>query len=44
MAIVTRDGVKIYYEDAGSGGAILLTHGYSATSSMWAGQIGALSD
>ena len=38
------DGVKIYYEDHGSGAAILLTHGYSATSKMWAGQIGPLSE
>lgn len=44
MATITRDGVKIYYEDHGSGGAILLTHGYSATSKMWAGQIGPLSE
>lgn len=44
MATITRDGVKIYYEDHGSGGAILLTHGYSATSKMWAGQIRPLSE
>ena len=44
MAYVTRDGVKIYYEDHGKGGAVLLTHGYSATSRMWAGQIGPLSE
>jgi pimeloyl-ACP methyl ester carboxylesterase len=44
MATITRDGVKIYFEDHGSGGAILLTHGYSATSRMWAGQIAPLSE
>jgi len=44
MATITRDGVNIYYEDHGSGGAILLTHGYSATSKMWSGQIGPLSE
>jgi len=43
MTTITRDGVKIYYEDHGSGPAILLTHGYSATSKMWAGQIGPFS-
>jgi len=43
MATITRDGVKIYYEDHGRGTAILLTHGYSATSKMWTGQIGPLS-
>jgi pimeloyl-ACP methyl ester carboxylesterase len=35
--------VKLYYEVHGSGPAILLTHGYSATSQMWAGQVDALS-
>lgn len=44
MATITRDGVKIYYEEHGRGGTILLTHGYSATSKMWAGQIGPLSE
>lgn len=44
MAHITRDGVKIYFEDHGSGGAILLTHGYSATCKMWSGQIGPLSE
>jgi pimeloyl-ACP methyl ester carboxylesterase len=34
--------VKIYYEVHGSGPAILLTHGYSATSGMWKGQVEAL--
>jgi len=38
-----RDGVRIYYEDHGQGSPILLSHGYSATSRMWAGQIEALS-
>lgn len=39
MAFITREGVRIYYEDHGSGEAVLLTHGYSATSKMWLGQI-----
>lgn len=38
-----RNGVEIYYEVHGSGPAILLTHGYSATARMWDGQIAALS-
>lgn len=42
MAVLDRDGVNIYYETHGSGPAILLTHGYSATSQMWKGQIEAL--
>jgi pimeloyl-ACP methyl ester carboxylesterase len=44
MATINRDGVKIYYEDYGKGTAILLTHGYSATTKMWAGQIGPFSE
>ena len=42
MAYVDRDGVKIYYEDHGSGPAVLLSHGYSATSQMWQSQVEAL--
>ena len=40
---LNRDGVELYYEVHGSGPALLLTHGYSSTSSMWQGQIEALS-
>jgi pimeloyl-ACP methyl ester carboxylesterase len=43
MPELNRDGVKLYCEVHGSGPAILLTHGYSATSQMWAGQVDALS-
>jgi pimeloyl-ACP methyl ester carboxylesterase len=43
MPYVERDGVKIYYEDSGSGPAILLSHGYGATTRMWTGQVEALS-
>jgi pimeloyl-ACP methyl ester carboxylesterase len=39
MAYLDRDGVKIYYEDQGTGPAVLLSHGYSATSQMWRGQV-----
>lgn len=42
MATINRDGVNIYYEDAGSGQPVLLSHGYSATTRMWAGQVEAL--
>jgi pimeloyl-ACP methyl ester carboxylesterase len=34
-----RGGVAIHYEDRGRGPAILLSHGYSATSQMWGGQV-----
>ena len=42
MATINRDGVNIYYEDHGAGPAILLSHGYSATSRMWEAQVAAL--
>ena len=44
MPMLQRDdGVSVYYEVHGTGPTILLTHGYSATSQMWKGQIEALS-
>jgi pimeloyl-ACP methyl ester carboxylesterase len=43
MAFLDRGGVRIYYEVHGQGPAILLTHGYSATSEMWRPQVAALS-
>jgi pimeloyl-ACP methyl ester carboxylesterase len=39
MARLDREGVDLYYEVHGEGPALLLTHGYSATSQMWRGQI-----
>ena len=42
MPRLNRDGVKLHYEVHGSGPVILLTHGYSATSQMWTGQVEAL--
>ncbi len=42
MPVLTRDGVDLYVEVHGSGPALLLTHGYSATSEMWRGQADAL--
>lgn len=43
MARLNRDGVGIYYEVHGEGPVVLLSHGYSATSQMWRGQITPLS-
>lgn len=44
MPTLNRDGVNLYYEVHGeTGPVILLTHGYSATSQMWAGQVDVLS-
>ncbi|HYW03307.1 MAG TPA: alpha/beta fold hydrolase [Gammaproteobacteria bacterium] len=42
MATLDRSGVSIYYEVHGTGPVILLSHGYSATSQMWRGQIDTL--
>ena len=44
MAFLTRDGVRLYYEDHGSGPAVLLSHGYGYSSSMWAEQVAAFKD
>ncbi len=44
MPLLDRDGVKIHYEVAGSGPALILTHGYSSTGEMWAGQVPVLQD
>jgi len=41
MPKLSRAGVQIYYEVHGQGPALLLSHGYSATSQMWHGQIDA---
>ncbi len=38
MPHLDRYGVSLYYEDAGEGPPILLSHGFSATSRMWADQ------
>ena len=43
MPVLEREGVDIYYEVHGSGPALLMTHGYSATSQMWQPQIDLLS-
>jgi pimeloyl-ACP methyl ester carboxylesterase len=42
VSLLTRDGVNIYYEVHGSGPAVLLTHGYSATSAMWQSNVSTL--
>ena len=44
MAYIDRGGVRIWYEAAGSGPTLLLTHGFSATSYAWQPQLKALSD
>lgn len=45
MSYLDRDGVKIYYEDHGKGEVtLILSHGFSATSGMWKGQVSAFKD
>jgi pimeloyl-ACP methyl ester carboxylesterase len=44
MARAWVNGIDIDYEESGSGPAMLLTHGYSATGHMWEGQRKALAD
>ncbi len=44
MAYIDRDGVKIHYEVAGNGPAVVLSHGYSATAGMWRPQVPVLSE
>lgn len=44
MPYLDRDAGRIWYEDRGQGPAILLTHGYSATSKMWRPQLDGLAD
>ena len=44
MATLNRNGVNLYYEVEGSGPAVLLTHGFAASSQMWQGQIEAFRD
>jgi pimeloyl-ACP methyl ester carboxylesterase len=43
MPYIDRDGVRVHYESHGSGPAVLLSHGYSATTAMWQGQVEAFS-
>jgi pimeloyl-ACP methyl ester carboxylesterase len=44
MPFLDRDGVKVFYEQHGQGPAVLLTHGFSATSQMWGEQVKTFQD
>jgi pimeloyl-ACP methyl ester carboxylesterase len=44
MPYLTRDHVRLYYEDHGQGLPILLSHGFGASTRMWQGQVEALQD
>lgn len=39
MPYLTRDSVRLYYEDHGKGVALLLSHGFGASTDMWRGQV-----
>ncbi|MCC6717869.1 MAG: alpha/beta fold hydrolase [Acetobacteraceae bacterium] len=43
MPTLTNNGVNLHYETHGQGPVLLLSHGFSATSRMWDGQIEPLS-
>jgi pimeloyl-ACP methyl ester carboxylesterase len=42
LDLLTRDGVRVAYEVAGSGPTVLFSHGFAATSSMWREQVAAV--
>jgi len=44
MPHLTRGDARLYYEDDGNGPAILLTHGFVASTGMWDGQVAAFRD
>ncbi len=42
MAFLDRDGVRIRYDRTGEGPVVLLSHGYTASGRMWAGNVAAI--
>ncbi|MEJ2086684.1 MAG: alpha/beta fold hydrolase [Acidobacteriota bacterium] len=44
MPYVLYQGRKIYYEESGSGPAIVLGHSFLCSTEMWSGQVGPLSE
>jgi pimeloyl-ACP methyl ester carboxylesterase len=44
MPTIDQGEVSIHYETHGKGPALLLSHGYGATSRMWDGQVAAFGD
>jgi pimeloyl-ACP methyl ester carboxylesterase len=44
MAVLERNGMRLHYEVRGRGPAILFTHGFAASSAMWAGDLERLAD
>ncbi len=45
MPYLDRDGVRVHFEDSGGDGPpVLLTHGFSASTGMWRGQVDAFGE
>ena len=44
MPHLARGDARLYYEDDGDGPAILMTHGFVASTGMWDGQVTAFRD
>ena len=44
MPHLARGNARLYYEDDGDGPAILMTHGFVASTGMWDGQVTAFRD
>jgi pimeloyl-ACP methyl ester carboxylesterase len=44
MPTVERDGIEIYFEDTGSGPAVVLGHSFLCSGEMWANQVGPLAE
>ena len=44
MSLLKRGDANLYYEDDGKGPAILMTHGFVASTGMWDGQVEAFKD
>ncbi len=44
MPYLEREAARLFYEDDGAGVPVLLTHGFGASTGMWAGQVAAFAD
>jgi pimeloyl-ACP methyl ester carboxylesterase len=44
MPYISREGVRVYYEEAGAGPPLLLSHGFACSGRLWHAQLKGLSD